>query len=721
MLPHLLVIAILGFDPTPEDAFFANYQATRCSLEFTYRSGAAKTADVGRIWKQGKFTLQTELVLGFASGVWECDGHVERVLNRPAEELMERLEEERRAGRGTVRTPIEYLFDSEIVASHQLGSREVSVVPGTQTDIYLKSPIGPFSWGSFKFPEVLTHSWKQSTRKAFASSHGGYATQDVLYSKTLNETEKTLLVAFDPSVGFLPRYARTMAYSRADDLAGIEEMYLVDARRCSYGGWVPVEWIQARFTIPHFRAKHPNDSLSDAFECPTSELSAGWFRAERFDDKTSEPAVQNNEGLTHLTSWGGIISLQDQPKTLSLTEMRTKLGLKIFVSRPISHIQPLEAGEFDSPPNSRWKVWIASVGLVLIGCAFLFAGYRRYRSARGLLLILLLFVSGCAEPTPALQTSIDPEVLAYDWRSDDAPQSLKLTIRNTGNCSITIREVKPGCACSIADSSAFPMELRPTKHTDAEVTIQRNYSYARQSLGWTFVTNHGEIRCTSPLFMFPRARLSPQQQYHPALYPGDEHAFAVVVHQVAQEDEAFPATNLSAPDSLAIRQKETESNAGPAKGFKFRETSFDVVIVDQTLGAQKKEIALLAESGEKIAVAYVGWLRVPFVSTTPEKVYLAERSVRVFLRSKDEDVEFTRVIEVPIGVDAIVTSPREITVRPKPDASVAVDGTILVETNATKDSVVRIPVVRYLPDRSTPVRDSGSAAKEESQQRSGRN
>jgi hypothetical protein len=512
---------------------------------------------------------------------------------------------------------------------------------------------------------------------------------------TFQGAEYTYVVAYDASIGFLPRYVRLMMHDRSNDLGMIEEMYLVDARRCSYGGYVPCEWIQLSFDIEGFGAKYRDVKPGSVLEPPNSEVSIGWFRAEQFDDLLAEPAVQNDEGFTHLSSGGGTVAVPGRAKTLTLTEMRRALGLKVYTAPPVSRIDSIEAHEFDGTSNSSLKVWIGCLLLILLGCGFLFVGYRRYRSVRMLLLFGTVVVLGCAQPLPALQTTLTPAVIAYDWQADDAPASFTLSIRNTGNCVLEIKEMKTGCSCALADSSAFPITLVPKDPCDVEIHIQRTSRYSKQSLVWTFLTDLGEIRCTNSFLMFPKAKISPKHQFAPALYPGDPHAFMVVAHEVTADGIPFPTAELKVPDGLDVAEGESQSGVGPSEGFVFRERTFIVSVVDQDLGHHKREVVLVS-GDEKLAVAFVGWKRIPLVSTLPEKVYLAERPIRVFLTSKDETAEITRVLSAPAGIDAILASPREILVRPKPEIHESVDGEIVVETDAAASSVIRIPVVRYL-------------------------
>jgi hypothetical protein len=108
-------------------------------------------------------------------------------------------------------------------------------------------------------------------------------------------------------------------------------------------------------------------------------------------------------------------------------------------------------------------------------------------------------------------------------------------------------------------------------------------------------------------------------------------------------------------------------------------------------------VDILSGSREVVASCDVLAEVTPFIHSTPDRVILGDRPVRVFLRCPDEQVELEQVTGSTTGVEAVIVSPREIRVRLLPDAPAIIDGTIEVKTNLPNDDPLRIRVVRYKP------------------------
>ncbi len=60
-------------------------------------------------------------------------------------------------------------------------------------------------------------------------------------------------------------------------------------------------------------------------------------------------------------------------------------------------------------------------------------------------------------------------------------------------------------------------------------------------------------------------------------------------------------------------------------------------------------------------------------------------------------MELVKVLSSPKGVKAVVSSAREVTVSPEPDAPSVVDSAVEVETTAVGRPALKIHVVRYAP------------------------
>jgi hypothetical protein len=119
------------------------------------------------------------------------------------------------------------------------------------------------------------------------------------------------------------------------------------------------------------------------------------------------------------------------------------------------------------------------------------------------------------------------------------------------------------------------------------------------------------------------------------------------------------------------------------------------------MGQFKEVIYLLGPEGfgprgSSLAESSVVWKRVPFLSSLPERVSLGERPMRVFLRCPDESVELTDILSAPLGIKAVVSSPRELIVKLDGKVRTTIDGTIEVGTTAKGRPPLRVPVVHYV-------------------------
>jgi len=510
---------------------------------------------------------------------------------------------------------------------------------------------------------------------------------------SLDEEHNSLVIAFDPSVGFLPRYARMHTHFKEDDSALVRELWMLTTRRCSSGGFVPTEWFETAFWITSFGKKYATFDHETVFECSSKEAEFVRFSATNFEDRKPELAIVCDEGFDSLHSAGGGVTLSNHPTSLTLIDIRNLLGLRPYAPTPkVPPIATAELEQFDRTENSTWK-YILAAALVLIGCIVLAFGYRHYRTASLLVLLAALMTAGCAKPTPALQAHFTDENVHFDPQHADP--TLLLEVRNTGNCALVIDKISGDCVCSLVGDTRLPVNLKRGAQLQTKVRVQRRYDLTPRHLSWTIKTDKGNIQCKTSVFMFPTATISPFSRNFQGLEVGEAVNFEIVSHRIWKEDVEQPSVILQVPDKLRAEEKTRRTGHGPVAGYEFEETTYVISIEDSTvLGQHREEIKLQTAKGEALATGMVLWQRVRHVSVVPASVYLSDNKVRLFLRCRDDTVEFLRVVEVPEGINAIVSSPRELSVWPNGDAAKQIDGEIVVETNAASDSVIRIPVLR---------------------------
>ena len=126
-----------------------------------------------------------------------------------------------------------------------------------------------------------------------------------------------------------------------------------------------------------------------------------------------------------------------------------------------------------------------------------------------------------------------------------------------------------------------------------------------------------------------------------------------------------------------------------------------MAVKGRSLGLHRDRIVLENKNGEELLSAPVIWNRVTYLSCVPERVTLGLRSSRVFLRCADEQVELETVASVPEGVKAVISSPRELTIRLTDDAPAIIEGVVEVETSDKAHGPLRVPVFRYSSNLET--------------------
>ena len=150
-------------------------------------------------------------------------------------------------------------------------------------------------------------------------------------------------------------------------------------------------------------------------------------------------------------------------------------------------------------------------------------------------------------------------------------------------------------------------------------------------------------------------------------------------------------------DFLVKEVGRREGQVHGARGYSYRDTTYKLVLANRQMGLRNAELRLMETGQEPLAKSRLSWKRVPYVSPVPDRVSLPKGPIRVFLRCPDDGVELTRVITTAVGVKAIISSPRQLTLSPDEGYQGTIDGVVEVETTAVGHPPLRVPVVRYVP------------------------
>jgi len=214
-----------------------------------------------------------------------------------------------------------------------------------------------------------------------------------------------------------------------------------------------------------------------------------------------------------------------------------------------------------------------------------------------------------------------------------------------------------------------------------------------------FETDQGKLAAPVDFVAYPRYNINPDSLTSTIV--GEERGFEpfeVVYREVYPPDSAATGVSLvSTPDLDIEKGNEKSGKVAHGEGLRYTDTTFRITPLRKQIGLHKTEAIVRQPGGLELFRLPVVTSRVPFLASAPSRVVLGGRPVRVFLRCPDESVELTSVISTPIGVNAVVSSPRELTATLAQDAPAILQGTIKVKTTANDRPPLEISVVRYAP------------------------
>jgi hypothetical protein len=701
LLAWVIVAVHAQGDPGPLDAFRANAKAIRVNVEFEYSAGLL---DSSALPKEG---LWGSKALGFVPrgvivGRWESDGESEHfvcgpdraALTGPRSPVTEHSQQQL--------VPFELLFGGEFQAYHPLGFGIIDIL-ATESAKGLIPGTGPFRWWDpAGFPHMIEEKMSGARLERLTALHDGHPTEVEVYSLegTAGDDRTWMEIAYDPSVGYLPRYSRMTFTVPNKKSAWVKQFYLVDARPCAAGGFVPTEWYETYFSVDDFLGRYP-EFTHQTLLSPTSRQSrVGYFRATKFEDRRSAVALDHLDGVRMIAAPGGFVGLPATVEALTVSDIRALCGSRL--TRPLNLSFPAldvkELHEHDKPPGPSW--WIYVVPCLIIAAA-VFIAVRRLRRSSILLLSfpVVAFLSGCSEPA---RIGLKANFAETTFIADSGTVSMTLLVSNTGNRALRILGVDGGCACRQVDQSELPVGVNPGAKVPLPVKMSHRRQYQPETILFSFQTDHGAVQCPVVLDVLPSDRLNPEAPINVMLSEEDQWEFELVHRQLYRADEGRYAAELVVPpDFVATELRRESGHIARAPQFAFTDVTYTVRLVDRSLGFRRDTIGVRGPDGRVLTEAPVLWRRLSFLSCLPDMVMLGARPVRVFLRCPDETVELTKVLSAPPGIKAVVSSPREVTVMLGDDPPEVLKGVIEVDTTAEGRGPLQIPIVRYAPKLET--------------------
>ena len=561
--------------------------------------------------------------------------------------------------------------------------------------------VGPFTLKTnFRFDQNLKVNYANSPPVRSKGERGGHPTEVEVYQRTVGDIKVRDEIAYDPSVGYLPRYYRGIGYGmeRGRNVASVTDYYLIDAKLCGAGGFVPTEWFLIDYELDDFESKYPRYDENTRLAAP-GQSTVLHFKVSRLEDKKDQARMAELAGVTTILAPGGVINSKADFRPMTLSEVKSMMGTKAVISKPpaLPKIDEVEKHEFEQPRAANWTpYWLAGLSLAAVAA---FVIYRRSRML--VVLIGLIPLAGCGQqqPVPRLTAAFTQSRVLYDPTSPML--KLDLVISNSGNQTLRIMKVDAGCACRQVDPAQLPVTVRPGEGTKVAVSLSGKSSYSPESFVFTFLTDQGQLTAPVTLLSIPKHRLSPDSITMSGLdesSPDEAAGFDLVHREVYEAGSREPGVELVIPAGFVKDDRGVhEGKVAGSPDLAFRDTSYHLTIKDRSLGLHRADIILKGVEGRKLVEAPLVWQRLPLLSSVPEQISLTSRPVRVFLRCRDDSVELTRIQSTPPGVKAELDSPRSIRVTMTDDAPATLQDFIEVGTTSADSRTLRVPVIRYAP------------------------
>ncbi|MGC8644587.1 MAG: hypothetical protein ACP5XB_32380, partial [Isosphaeraceae bacterium] len=456
----LILLSTVAAPPTPLDAFRANFANMKAEMDYEI-CGGRLNMPIYKVWSEGKRQF-SELPESKLLGHWACDGQVELCWFRSTEEILRKAREEKHRveqGKIYVETSFvpktEVLWDGKLLASHdQMDSifvpgnlfswQNIGVGPVDRGPPPLVLGSSPFSWGfDNTFPYYIDTGFPGIVPTRKRALLGGHPVEVEVYTREsagggpLTRFE----VAYDPSIGYLPRFVRCLWLVERDQTYMSRELYLAEARPCAAGGFVPTEWYSTNVDGDRFDTYFPKYDVDTLlFKPGDNPVGAIRFRATAFKNLSGPAAMTDLKGVRSLATRSGWVPLGKRAR-LSLPDIKKALGKYLTDSRH-SHVLPTldvtELRAFDPATGPRstgtWKAVLAFA--VLLAVAGLGLWRIRRRSVLGALLAAATLTSGpgCGEiGTPVIKVNAafkDTYVFAEPRQRD---LEMTLIARNDGN------------------------------------------------------------------------------------------------------------------------------------------------------------------------------------------------------------------------------------------------------------------------------------------------
>lgn len=684
------VASSIGFGPfDPLDGFRTNCESLAVRCKFTYTQRLTDDGQFRAVLNNPNLgrDLQKEQALLTVSGRWERLGHEERVV----------LGQHSPRQKPEVGMRYELLRDSTMCAYHFLGHMALEVRPVDEPPMPV---FGPFAWRPEPLPNYLQSEFSDAQLSHQRIELEGRLLHVATYNKSTDVSTRTFQIFYDPAWNYLPRRIRSFSIGSKQTVAGVIDTHILDAKPCTRGGMLPIEWIEGRYSVNDFNATYPSFNATTELK-PSSRVVMGHFLASDVEDFQGQVALQETEDLQIAATAGGHVPFSKSSKKhpITISTIRSMLGRKLTSPAPPAmtlNLDHEEMNRFKKTTGWRFNPYIAIP--VLAAAGFFVFWLVRSKFSTLAALIGLMVLSGCSQSQKASspQLSAGFEKMPVVVRAASPGVELPLHLDNNGNTDIEISKIDGGCTCRKFEGVQLPLRLSAGANVTLTAKLTGSKNFNPTILNLALHTSNGVLSVPAEMNTMQDHVISPSVLTFSSIEGEQSILEGEIIHRaIFRAGDAVEKTSLRIPSHLEIIKTETESGPiGAVQDLMYSDTKYLVKLKDRRIGTFKDTITLQDSQGAAAVEVPVAWQRSPFLSSIPERVVLFKRPARVFLRCPDEAVELKRIVSCPAGMRAVIASPREISVSIVNDQKQASgDSAIVVETTHDKHGILKIPVV----------------------------
>lgn len=298
-----------------------------------------------------------------------------------------------------------------------------------------------------------------------------------------------------------------------------------------------------------------------------------------------------------------------------------------------------------------------------------------------------------------MKCAFNSEFVVYDATK---PQlDFNLVVNNSGNIPLKILGANGGCSCRKIDKSGFPAVVLAGEELKIPVTFTSPKEFRQQSIVFSFETDHGNLTAPASLTALPSVHLSPSSIYIGTLAEGQHISpVEVVFRRIEPSGSPSQPMTLGATENIEMElAAEHSASCEFSPDYRVTDRTYRVRLKNEAVGDFKEILGIKDAQSQTVLECPVSWKRIPYIHSTPERVVLGSRPIRVFLRCPDESAELSKVISAPKGIIAVITSTRELTVRLDDPAPEKVQGVVevAVVSDRPDQASLKLPIVRYFP------------------------